>query len=264
MIPLSRPVIHFAAACALLCGFAASQAHAGVDLITNGNFNTTTGAIGSQLTATSLTGWTNNPQGGGTGVGYNFLYNAATADVTADTAVPLWGSEGANNDGGTDAITASPYGGNFVGMDGAYEQGSLSQTLTSLTIGTKYYVSFWWAGAQQYNFTGVNTEQFAVSLLAGTTGLAGNANCSTGGVQCTGIVNNASHGFTGWNFSGFTFTASAATETLSFLAIGTPSGQPPFSLLSGVSLTVPEPASLIMLVGVGGMMLARPRRRQAV
>ena len=143
--------------------------------------------------------------------------------------MPLWGV----NDGGVSTLTASPAGGNFVGMDGAYQQGSLSQTLTSLTVGAQYYVSFGWAGAQQFNCNGITTEQFAVGFAPGSTGLVGNATCMTADVKCTGVVTDQNHAFTGWNFGGFTFTASSATETLSFLAIGTPAGEPPFSLLSG-------------------------------
>ena len=55
---------------------------------------------------------------------------------------------------------------------------------------------------------------------------------------------------------GFTYTATAASEVLSFLATGTPSGVPPFALLDGVTLnSVPEPGSLALL-GIGLIALA--------
>jgi hypothetical protein len=78
------------------------------------------------------------------------------------------------------------------------------------------------------------------------------------------VLNNASHGFTGWQYQTFTFTASGTSDLLSFLAVGTPSGVPPFSLLDGVSLTqLPEPATWTMLIsglmGVAGA--ARLRKR---
>ncbi|UAJ11857.1 PEPxxWA-CTERM sorting domain-containing protein [Polymorphobacter megasporae] len=61
----------------------------------------------------------------------------------------------------------------------------------------------------------------------------------------------------------FTFTATGTTEVLSFLALGTPEGKPPFSLLDGVSGTVPEPATWAMMIGglglVGGAMRAGRR-----
>jgi hypothetical protein len=61
-----------------------------------------------------------------------------------------------------------------------------------------------------------------------------------------------------------TFTATAATDVLSFLSTGTPSGVPPFALLDGVSMVaVPEPSgAALMIVGVlalAGLRIARRR-----
>jgi hypothetical protein len=224
------------------------------NLLTNGSFEQYTMPAG-RISASGLTGWTNNNYNANT-LGYNFLYLPNTADTTAP--LPLWGI----HNGGLNTITSSPDGGNFVGMDGAYEQGALSQTLSGLTVGTDYYVSFWFAGAQQHGFNGETTEQFAVALLGNSNVLAPNATCKTAGVQCTGILTDPSHGFTGWYSSGFTFTATAATDTLSFLALGTPNGEPPFSLLDGVVLQIPEPASLVAAIGVGAVFAARLRRRR--
>ena len=137
-----------------------------------------------------------------------------------------------------DRFPIAPDGGNFVGMDGAYQQGVLSQTITGLTAGTFYYLSFDFAGAQQYGFTSATTEQFAVDFTAGSTAPAPTYTCNTTGVQCTTVLHDKPEGFTGWNQAGFTFLATSSTETLSFLAIGTPAGQPPFSLLDGVELQV--------------------------
>ena len=56
--------------------------------------------------------------------------------------------------------------------------------------------------------------------------------------------------------------ATSPTATLSFLAVGTPGGQPPFALFDGVSLVqVPEPATwAVLLTGVGLAGLASRRR----
>jgi hypothetical protein len=46
-----------------------------------------------------------------------------------------------------------------------------------------------------------------------------------------------------WNLQTMDFVASASTEMLQFMAVGSPSGEPPVVLLAGVSLSpVPEPA----------------------
>jgi hypothetical protein len=68
-------------------------------------------------------------------------------------------------------------------------------------------------------------------------------------LHATPIVNNPSQGFTGWLSQTLTYTATSTSEVLSFLAAGTPSNAPPFSLLDGVSITaVAEPASWMTLV----------------
>jgi PEP-CTERM motif len=66
-------------------------------------------------------------------------------------------------------------------------------------------------------------------------------------------VDNASHGFTGWTYQTLDFTADNTSDVLSFLAVGTPNGVPPFSLLDGVSVNaIPEPMSAtLMLIGLG-------------
>ena len=125
--------------------------------------------------------------------------------------------------------------GNFIAADGAYQTGPISQTVNGLTTGKSYTVSFYFAGAQQYGFTGATTEQWLVSL--GSQQLA------------TAVLSDTSHGFTGWQYTSLTFTATATSEVLSFLAVGTPSGVPPFTLLDGVSMVAaPEPGSAAMLV----------------
>ena len=202
-----------------------------------------------------------NPNGGGLGdqytltdwssTGYNFLFinpNAGDDTVQGPSGgLSMWGP----NSGSSNGLRLSPAGGNDIAADGAYDVGPISQVINGLTVGKTYQVTFLWAGAQQSGYFPATTEQWYVDL-SGTTGLT-NANIMSGG-KATSVVNNAAEGFTGWMQAGFYFTATGTQETLYFLANGTPNGQPPFSLLSDVSLTlVPEPkasSSWALLFGV--------------
>ena len=101
--------------------------------------------------------------------------------------VALWGT---NLNGTSNGLGSSPAGGNFVAMDGAYEQGLLYQTLSGLTPGALTTVSFYYAGAQQAGFDGPTTEAFWVFL--------GNDLSNASNWQETAVLSDASHGFTGW------------------------------------------------------------------
>ncbi len=230
-------------AAALLGTMLAAQAHAGtIDLITNGSFERAT-VNGGQLGVTTIvTGWTST--------GYNFLFPAGAADTTGVVgqygSLSIWGP----GNGAANGLSASsPDGGNFVAADGAYGVAPIEQTIHNLVVGDAYTLSFLWAGAQQSGYSGATTEQWQVSLGSET--------------HSTAVVDNANHGFTGWVSEAMTFTATATTETVSFLAVGTPAGQPPFSLLDGVSMqgevSVPEPGSMALL-GTAIAALARWRR----
>jgi hypothetical protein len=227
---------------------AAAAPGARADLITNGSFSSTSNGGGELGFNTAVTGWSST--------GYNFLFTSGSASTTGVTGqfgnVQLWGPGNGSMNG---MPASSPDGGNYVGMDGAYDAGPLSQTIGGLTVGDTYAVSFYWAGAQQEGFDGLNTEQLKVSL--------------GGQTQSTAVYDNTSPGFSGWMSQTYDFTATSASELLSFLAVGTPitPSVPPFALLDGVSMTqVPEPASLALLgmgaLGVGGL-VRRRRARQA-
>jgi hypothetical protein len=224
------------------------------ELITNGNFD---GSNYGQI------GWNGNTLQGWNTTGYNFLFNTSNDEVLGtkgvNGAVRLWGL----NNGGLNDLVASPNGGNYVAADGAYSVAPLTQTINGLTVGQKYNLTFYWAGAQQYGYDGITTDKWKVSL--------GNETYSTA------VKTDASHGFTGWTQELMTFTATSTSELLSFLAVGTPSGEPPFSLLDGVSMTqvvqatvppskaVPEPGTLAMIglgLGVLGFGMRRRKSKQ--
>ena len=224
-------------------------AHAS-NLVLNGSFEdllvpNTPSEFGTRYSSQQVTDWTTG--------GYNFVFTPGSADqgtaIGQDGHLGLWGP----NNGSANGLPAtSPDGGNFIGMDGAYEVGALSQTIDGMTPGQDVTVSFWWAGAQQSGFTGTTTEQFQVSL--------------GGDTQSTVVLDNASHGFTGWQQQSFTFTPTSTSEVLSFLAVGTPNGVPPFVLLDGVSLDAsdtPEPGTWALLIlGVAGLGASNWLRRK--
>ena len=125
-----------------------------------------------------------------------------------------------------------------MGADGDFSVGAITQTITGLTVGLQYAVSFYWGAAQQKgaSYTSATTEQWRVTLGSE--------------LHITPTINNPGQGFTGWLSQTLTYTATSTSEVLSFLAAGTPSGAPPFSLLDGVSIAiaVAEPASWMTLV----------------
>jgi hypothetical protein len=239
-------VRHLLLAAAGLAAIAGNASAA--SLVTNGGFESTlldqSAEFGDRYNVQQVTGWQTQ--------GYNFVFKAGTADTTGANSeygnVQLWGP----NNGSANGFTGvSPVGGNYIAADGAYATDKIYQTINGLTVGKKYNVSFYWGGIQQYGYTGDTTEAWVVSL--------GNETHSTA------IAPNVNHGFTGWFHENFQFTAQNSSDTLSFLAAGTPAGVPPFSVLDGVTMSVagvPEPATWgLMFAGFGALGVASRRRR---
>jgi len=80
-------------------------------------------------------------------------------------------------------------------------------------------------------------------------------------IQFSTVMDDANHGAVGWMSQSLTYTATASTELLSFIAVGTPNGEPPFALLDGVSVTAdaPEPGTSA-LIGIGLLAIPMARR----
>jgi hypothetical protein len=209
----------------LSLGLIAHAATAATNLVQNPYFAITGGSD-----ATSLefgTGCGTNCNGLGnvadwTTSGYNFVYLPNTSDTVGGTGnsgnVKLWGPNNDGAGGGAGAANGLPTsapapGQNFVAADGAYEVSAITQTINGLIVGDRVAVSFSWAGAQQSGFTGPTTDQWTVDL-------GGSAS------QSTSILSLPSQGASAWMTQTFYFVATNTSELLSFLATGTPSGEP--------------------------------------
>ncbi len=253
----------------------ALPATAPANLVQNGTFTSITysgtpalttlyGQFGSETGSTlTVTGWTTS--------GYNFVYAPGTADAGtnagANAGQPkeapgqynngagygttyMWGPQNGSANG---LPATDPGNGNFIAMDGAYETGAVTQTITGLTAGKVYVLLFYWAGVQQQSFSAATTESLTVGF--GTNS------------QSTSTVDLSGSGFSGWMHEDMQFTAYSGTETLSFLAVGTPSGEPPFTLVGDVNLTlIPDFSNWMVFSGFGaaciGVEVLRRRRRK--
>jgi PEP-CTERM motif len=234
------------------------------NLVQNGGFETNTlpspltppNASGAEIDpnwhyANDLPGWSSAP-----GDTYNILFfgNVANAS-TIDADTRFTSSEPQHLNSNFNAL--SPNGGAFMGLDGdAAANGALEQTVSGLAIGQTYELTFEWAGTELSNRTGYNSIMLTGSLGGDPFMTSTYFNTASG---------SAPGSFSGWMTESFKFTANSTSELLSFLAVGTPSGNvPPFALLDGVSLTaVPEPSTwAMMFVGFAGLGYAAFRRRR--
>jgi len=180
-----------------------------------------------------------------------------------------------------------PIPGNYVEADGNPDfEGSFSQTITGLTPGETYTLSFYQAGGQQMGFANglPTTEQWVVSLgdvplsvsqsggpvdpVYGPTGKYFSTDLLAD-IELSPLMTTPSGGVTPWQYVSVELTAHAPTALLSFLAWGDKGSTinlPPMVFLSGVNSpdVLPEPATLALfglgLVGLGASRMRRPAK----
>ncbi|MFN7935582.1 MAG: DUF642 domain-containing protein [Bryobacteraceae bacterium] len=213
------------------------------NLVTNGSFETVDPIYTSSFqvpagNTTALPGWTTT-----TGFLDCVVFpGTATTDACGNSA-KLWPGSG--------FPATSPDGGNFYANDGdPVWAGTLSQTITGLTPGQTYELTFYQAAAQFQFFSGATTERWEVTLGSET--------------HLSDLMSNASHDFVDWMSQSMLFTPNSATATLSFYAVGAPSGLPPVVLLDGVTLNeTPEPGALALtMLGLAGIVYRCRRQRR--
>jgi hypothetical protein len=244
---LKNIIIGFAA-----CASLGSAAQA-TNLVVNGGFeNWGLGASSDEFSTQygpgsgQLQGWTT------TGLAFVFVPGDPSA-IGRYNGFSLWGPANGNNNG----LTTSGQGGNYIGSDSDRGYGApISQTLTGLTAGNQYIVSFEWAAGQQQGFFGQTFESWEVYLT--DSGNSQIANFSTA------TVINPEKGFQPWRGEKFGFTATETSHVLTFFANGGPNGLPPFALLDNVVVNdaVPEASTWVMLIAGLGLVGAAARRRR--
>lgn len=239
---LSTAVIGLSAISITAVGSAAQAAN----LVTNGGFVPSNLARpsayigGGQVT---IPGWTINRTfsfvvADGTTVGENLNFagygpdpvNGGPISGPRGTALSLYTSPG-------QTVNSPDGSGWFLALDGAYgSKPKVSQTLTGLTPGQQYTVSFYQASGQQRGFDGDTTDYFDVTFGSTTQ-------------RAATLFHPSKAPVSPWQQQTLTFTADNSTQVLSFLATGAPVGLPPFALLSGVSVqavsAVPEPFTIL-------------------
>jgi hypothetical protein len=259
MIPKKLAVI---AVSAVVLALGTSGGVQASSLVVNGSFETTAahfnfGGIGgpTKLATNSvvnndlLPGWTMNAGAIVTTGGLNSLNSPGTATSNQNSTIAVYSG----------FPSTSPDGGNFMEADGNPTfSSSFQQTLTGLTIGQTYAVSFYQAAGQQQGFTGATTGEWQVSF-GGSTLLSHLMNNTPGGNGTTGSFYN-------WEAQTLTFTADGTSDVLKFLAIGTtvpdnPNG-PPIVFLDGVSASAVPLPTAVSLGFVGMLCIAAFRTRR--
>jgi hypothetical protein len=228
----------FAGLAAIGVALAGWHGQAAAQTVQNGSFATNNGNLGSTYipSTANLTNWTvttsnSNPV---PCVIYGNSFSACgytpvtTAGLGSDPAgTPYFGA-------------GSWYGNNPI----------ISQTISGLTSGQKYVISFFQAAVEDTSVADPGVEWKVT--FGGTTLNSTAMNLPAGGVVA-------------WSSQpvSLLFTANATSQTLSFLAAGGSNGAPPMALLDGIRIDpVPEPAS-IALFGLGLLGLAGLRQRRA-
>jgi hypothetical protein len=145
----------------------------------------------------------------------------------------------------------------------------ISQTISGLTVGSQYEVSFWQTGGEWAGITGGYNNGWQVSFgsdtrIAGAANGSALMNVAASRPSTTATVDP-------WTKQTLTFTANNTSQLLSFLATSPSGDVPPMALLTGVtfqaastSTSVPEPLEYVgTIVGLGVCLVLRSKLTKA-
>jgi hypothetical protein len=248
---------------------ATAPAHA--NLVTNGGFVPTSASVGSAKSAflgttdnTVLPGWKTSAYWNGpvqfwgavVGDGTPISVNMDQAQRGISAGWPQGNGNGLNTVNST-SVESVDQSGWFISADSDVRfNNTLEQIISGLVPGHSYELSFYQAAGQFGPYPDQAITAFwKVSF--------GDANFQSGIMSV-----DAGDPVSAWQQQTTTFTATSTSQALRFLSQGTPTGGPPFALLSAVSLNdVTPPAQVpgpLPLMGVAAALGASRRLRRRI
>jgi hypothetical protein len=240
----------------------------------------------ASFSAVDPTGWTANPDTV-TGIATTFIAHPCTGacvpgqpgdESAASPLAPI--TTYANPTDLTPSVFKSALS-NYVVANGDAntDSGFQSATLTGLTAGKTYELTFYQGASQEVGFSGASNDQWVVALS--TSGLQ--VSCPGGpspgpctysssdknaSIKTSPLMNVPTGSVDGWEPVTLYLTADSTSEKLSFLAWGNQGEQnltvPPVLFLTGIDADLPEPSTWAMMIvgflGIGGVAWRRSRR----
>ena len=249
----------------------ALAAPAQANLVTNGGFVPNSASVGTAKSAflgntnnTVLPGWKTSANWGSNPHFWGAVVGDGTAISTnmdqAQRGISVGWPQG-NGNGLNTVLTTSvdsvDNSGWFLSVDADVRfNNTLEQTISGLVIGNDYELSFYQAAGQFATYP----DQAITAYW--------NVTFGTSTFQSDTISVASGAATTAWQQQTTTFTATNTSQVLKFLTRGTPTGGPPFVLLSAVSLNdITPPAEVpgpLPLAGVAAALGASRKLRRRI